>query len=420
MSPMVTALLGVLAGGLFTLLALTWRRRAPGRLEELFILATQRQLAALRDVGAGMDATLRSHAALQGGAQRDTALAVTESVARLRGELGDALGARLSDGHHEMRVALQSLQDRVVQQLEGLRQEHAHQLELVRATVDEKLTATLQARLGESFRLVGERLEQVQKGLGEMTALAQTFHDLRRVLTNVKARGVVGEVALGALLEDALGPAAVVRNVATRPGATERVEFAVRLPRPDGSGTMWLPLDAKFPVEDHARLLAALDAGDQPAAQEARRALRARLLKEAETIHAKYVSPPHTTEMAVLFVPTESLYAELLRLGGAVEDVQSRLGVLVAGPTTLHALLGALRLGLRSYALERRGAEVWERLGQVKVEFHRFGEALDAVRRKLEEAAARLEETQVRSRAVARSLSQVEEAPLPLEQRTSG
>jgi DNA recombination protein RmuC len=295
-----------------------------------------------------------------------------------------------------------------------MRQDNESKLEKIRVTVDEKLQTTLENRLGESFKLVSERLELVHKGLGEMQSLASGVGDLKRVLTNVRSRGTFGEVQLAALLEQVLTPAQYECNCATVPGSSERVEFAIRLPgREDEEGVVRLPIDAKFPQEDYLRLLDAYDAGDAAALETARKALRVRLLNEAATIRAKYVSPPHTTDFALLFVPTEGLYAEVLRMGGVAETMQTEQHVILVGPTTLYAVLSSLQMGFRTLAIEKRSSEVWKILAAVKTEFGKFGESLSVVSKKLQEASNKIEDSAKRSRAVERTLRNVEALPEP-------
>ena len=306
---------------------------------------------------------------------------------------------------------LAGLQQTLEQRLASLQADNERQLEQMRATVDEKLQATLEARLGESFRQVAERLEQVHRGLGEMQTLAQGVGDLKRVLGNVKTRGLLGEVQLGALLEQVFTVEQYATNVVTVPGSRDRVEFAIRLPGRGAAGhdaPVWLPIDAKFPREDYERLLDAQDRADKPAAEQAARALELRVRDEARTIASKYLAPPHTTDFAVLFLPTEGLYAELLRRPGLNERLQREHRITLAGPTTLLAMLNSLQMGFRTLALEQRSAEVWKILGAVKGEFARFGEALEKTRRKLHEASQSIESAEVRTRAMARQLRDVE------------
>jgi DNA recombination protein RmuC len=296
--------------------------------------------------------------------------------------------------------------------LKTLQDGNDHKLEQMRATVDEKLHATLEQRLGESFRQVAERLEQVHQGLGEMQGLARDVGSLSRVLGNVKTRGLYGEVQLAALLEQVFAPNQYASNVETVPGSGARVEFAVRLPgRGEGSMPVWLPIDAKFPREDYERLLEAQDRVDVAAAEAAARALEARFRQEAATIRAKYLAAPHTTDFAILFLPTENLYAEALRRPGLMEAMQRDHRVSLAGPTTLLAMLSSLQMGFRTLAIEQRSAEVWQVLGAVKTEFAKFGDVLAKTKKKLDEASQTIDAAEVRTRAMARRLKTVESLP---------
>jgi DNA recombination protein RmuC len=296
--------------------------------------------------------------------------------------------------------------------LAAIQADNAQRLEQMRATVDEKLQATLEQRLGESFKQVADRLEQVHKGLGEMQSLARDVGSLNRVLTNVKTRGIFGEVQLAGLLEQVFTSEQYATNVATVPGSAERVEFAIRLPGQRSDGVpLWLPIDAKFPREDYERLLEAQERADPVAAEASARAIEMRLRMEARTIRDKYVAPPHTTDFAILFVPTEGLYAEALRRPGLMESLQREHKVMLAGPTTLLATLNSLQMGFRTLALEKRSAEVWEVLGAVKTEFAKFGDVLARTKKKLEEAANTIEQAQTRSNVMTRRLKAVEALP---------
>jgi DNA recombination protein RmuC len=327
---------------------------------------------------------------------------------------------RLAEGMREQLKTLATTNDQrlaelrltVEQRLTAIQQDNEKKLEQMRATVDEKLHATLEQRLGESFKQVAERLEQVHKGLGEMQNLARDVGSLNRVLTNVKTRGVFGEVQLAGLLEQVFTREQYASNVATLPGSSERVEFAVSLPgqRDDGQ-PLWLPIDAKFPREDYERLLDAQERADAPAAEAAGRAIENRLRLEAKTIREKYIAPPHTTDFGILFVPTEGLYAEALRRPGLVESLQRDHKVMLCGPTTLLATLTSLQMGFRTLALEKRSAEVWEVLGAVKTEFGKFGDVLAKAKKKLEEAGNTLDAAEVRTRAMTRKLKAVEALP---------
>ena len=292
--------------------------------------------------------------------------------------------------------------------LTAMQADNANKLEEMRKTVDEKLHATLEQRLGESFKLVSERLEQVHRGLGEMQTLAAGVGDLKRVLTNVKTRGTWGEVQLSALLEQLLTAEQFAANVATKPNSGERVDFAIRLPGKDDGAVVWLPIDAKFPIEDYQRLI---DAVDPAAIEEAAKAIETRLKNEAKSIREKYVAPPHTTDFAVLYLPIEGLYAEALRRPGLAEALQRDYRITLAGPTTLAAMLNSLQMGFRTLAIEQRSAEVWAVLGAVKTEFGKFGEALAHTKKKLDEASNSISKAEVRTRQLSRKLKEVEALP---------
>jgi DNA recombination protein RmuC len=305
----------------------------------------------------------------------------------------------------EMRLAVET-------RLTALQEGNEKKLDQMRATVDEKLHATLEQRLGESFKQVADRLEAVHKGLGEMQTLARDVGALNRVLTNVKTRGIFGEMQLAGLLEQVFTPEQYAANINTLPGSNDRVDFAIRLPghRDDGV-PLWLPIDAKFPREDYERLLEAHERADPVAAEAAAKAIEMRLRLEAKSIREKYVAPPHTTDFAILFLPTEGLYAEALRRPGLLEALQREFKVMLAGPTTLLATLTSLQMGFRTLALEKRSAEVWEVLGAVKTEFSKFGEVLAKTKKKLDEASNTIDQAQTRTRAMTRSLKTVEALP---------
>ncbi|GAB2911074.1 DNA recombination protein RmuC [Paraburkholderia jirisanensis] len=303
----------------------------------------------------------------------------------------------------------------IEQRLKDIEANNATKLEEMRRTVDEKLHATLEQRLGESFKLVSDRLEQVHRGLGEMQTLAAGVGDLKKVLTNVKTRGTWGEVQLEALLEQMLTADQYAKNIATVPKSAERVEFAIKLPgRSSVNGVdvpVWLPIDAKFPREDYERLIDAQERADPVAVEEASRALEARIRAEARTISEKYVAPPHTTDFALLFLPTEGLYAEVLRRPGLTDLLQRDYRVTVAGPTTLTALLNSLQMGFRTLAIEQRSSEVWQVLGAVKTEFSQFGDVLARTKAQLETVTRSIEKAEVRTRAMNRKLRDVEALP---------
>ena len=294
-----------------------------------------------------------------------------------------------------------------------LQQDNEKKLEEMRQTVDEKLQGTLEKRLGESFKLVSERLEAVQQGLGEMKNLATGVGDLKRVLTNVKSRGTWAEVQLGAILEEFLAPGQFVRNQSTKKGSPDVVEFAVRLPgRPDDpTSQVWLPIDSKFPQEDYIRLQDASEAGDTEGVQKAADALARTIKTEAQKIQEKYLDPPGTTDFGILFLATEGLYAEALRQPGLVPELQQKYRIVVAGPTTLAAILSSLRMGFQTLAIEKRASEVWEVLGAVKTEFGKFGGVLADVKRQLTTVSRTIEKAEVRTRAMERKLRDVEKLP---------
>lgn len=306
---------------------------------------------------------------------------------------------------------LDALRGAVETKLQGIRDDNGRQLEKMRQTVDERLQGALERRLGESFRLVSERLEQVHQGLGEMQTLAHGVGDLKKVLSNVKVRGNWGEVQLGNLLEQVLSADQYATNVATRDGSAERVEFAVKLPGRGGDDTVWLPIDAKFPQEDYQRLLDAQERADVEGVETAARALDTRIRGCARDICDKYLDPPHTTDFAILFLPTEGLYAETIRRTGLVEYVQRECRVMIAGPTTLFALLNSLQMGFRTLAIQKRSGEVWGVLGAVKTEFSKFGGVIQKVQKKLQEASNVMDQAAVRTRAIDRRLRDVETLP---------
>ncbi len=294
-------------------------------------------------------------------------------------------------------------------ELGALRAENSAALETMRATVDEKLHATLEQRLGESFKLVSERLEQVHRGLGEMQSLATGVGDLRKVLTNVKTRGTWGEVQLASLLDQILTPEQYEKNVATRPESGARVEFAIKFPGRSQDGCLWLPIDAKFPLEDYQRLVDAQERVDVAVIEETGKALEVRIRAEAKSIREKYVEPPYTTDFAVMYLPTEGLYAEVLRRPGLVDTLQRDHKIVLCGPTTLAAMLNSLQMGFRTLAIEKRSSEVWAVLGTVKAEFGKFGKALEHTRKKLEEASSSIESAERRNRVLKKKLDVVDE-----------
>lgn len=317
---------------------------------------------------------------------------------------------------------LDSLRTAVETKLGQIQTDNAGKLEEMRRTVDEKLSGTLDRRLGESFKIVSDRLEQVHKGLGEMQTLASGVGDLKKVLTNIKVRGIWGEVQLGNILEQLLTPDQYEKNVVTKKGGAERVEYAIKLPGHDDQDdqSVWLPIDAKFPKEDYERLVDASDRADAAAVEEAGKQLENRIKLEAKAIRDKYIDPPHTTDFAILFLPTESLYAEILRKPGLHDLLQRDYRVTVAGPTTLAAILNSFQMGFRTLAIQKRSGEVWNLLGAVKTEFRKFGEVIEKVETKIREAGNVIEKAKTRSRAIERKLKGVEELPAPAAQAILG
>jgi DNA recombination protein RmuC len=343
----------------------------------------------------------------------DSLLNRMAEIARLQKDQLDSFSKQLTDLTALNETKLETLRQTMEQRLQSMQADNTAKLEQMRVVVDEKLQSTLEKRLGDSFKQVSERLEQVYAGLGEMRTLAAGVGDLKKVLTNVKTRGTWGEIRLGQILDQILTPEQYAANVVTKQGGSERVEFAIRLPGPnaDREEIVWLPIDAKFPQEDYQRLLDAQEAADREQADRSLRSLEIRVKAEAKAIRDKYIDPPHTTDFAILFLPVEGLYAEVLRIPGLCDHLQREYRVVVTGPTTLAALLNSLQMGFRTLAIERRSSEVWELLGAVKTEFGKFGDTLAKTKKKLQEAAHTIDQAEVRTRAIERTLRRVEEAP---------
>jgi len=429
----LTLLYGIAAAVVALALAVLLLAARARRSSDAIAATVETRLAALLDATERMERTVREEIALnrrESSAQaHDLRNEVTQSVHALGGSVTGTINAlsTLQSGQLETVAQhvgalaesnerrLDAVRTTVETKLTELRTENTQALEAMRATVDEKLQATLEQRLGESFRLVSDRLEQVHRGLGEMQELATGVGDLKRVLTNVKTRGIWGEVQLAALLEQMLSPEQYAANVATRPGSSERVEFALRLPGQNGGsgGVVWLPIDAKFPHEDYQRLLDAQERGDADAVAAATRNLEQQIKTFARSIRDKYVAPPDTTDFGIMFLPTEGLYAEVIRRPGLVELLQRDHRVVVAGPTTLAALLNSLQMGFRTLAVEQRSSEVWRLLGTVKSDFGKFGDLLQRVQKKLGEASDGLDDAARKSRTIERRLRGVEALPAP-------
>lgn len=424
MTPAIYLAIGLVAGVLAaTIVFLATRRRSKVD-EELMERLADLEQAQEREEKMFRDEFLRSREETAGAAraQREelngalqrlndtTVKSISEVGAMLKAPIEGVVGqtAKLSESNELRLEALRSIVD---VRLKQLQEDNSKQLDRMRVTVDEKLQGTLEKRLGESFKLVSERLEQVHQGLGAMQQLASDVGGLQRVLTNVKTRGGWGEVQLGALLEQVLTPEQFARNVRTREESGETVEFAIKLPGDGASAPVWLPIDAKFPVEDYHRLVAAQDLNDIPGTELATKNLETQLRKGAKDICSKYINPPRTTDFALMFLPTEGLYAEAIRRVGLVEQVQRDCRVVITGPTTLAALLNSLQMGFRTLSIQQRSSEVWNLLASVKTEFGKFGDSLAKVKDKLDQASSDMDKVAVRSRAITKKLRDVEELP---------
>jgi len=338
---------------------------------------------------------------------------MTENAGMQKGQL-DSFSKQLGDMTKLNEKKLETMRLSMENQLRTLQEDNSKKLEQMRATVDEKLQSTLEKRLGESFKQVSERLEQVYKGLGEMRTLATGVGDLKKVLTNVKTRGTWGEIQLGNILEQILTSDQYGVNVATKTNSNERVEFAIKLPGqdPDKEKIVWMPIDSKFPQEDYQRLIDAQENADKELAEKAVKSLEIRIKAEAKQIREKYIDPPNTTDFGIMFLPVEGLYAEVLRRPGLCDMLQREYRIVVTGPTTLAALLNSLHMGFRTLAIEKRSSEVWELLGVVKTEFGKFGDVLAKTKKKLQEASNTINNAEVRTRAIERKLKKVQEIPM--------
>ena len=351
--------------------------------------------------------------------QERTENSVRDEIAKLRAEFQN----QSREQREELAGSLKGFGDSVEQKMENVRlvvdgklkqiqEDNTLQLEKMRETVDDKLHATLETRLGEAFKLVSERLEQVQKGLGEMQSLASGVGDLKKVLLNVKTKGVLGEGQLGAILEQILTPAQYEKNVKTKEKGGELVEYAVKIPsKEDAESFLWLPIDAKFPTEDYMSLIDAYEKGDIGEIETYTKSLKSRIEKSAKDISVKYIDPPRTTDFAIMFLPFEGLFAEVLRIPGLFEKMQREHKITITGPTTISAFLNSLQMGFRTLAIQKSSNEVWKVLGEVKTAFGRFGDTLDAVHKKLEQATSSVEEARRKSKTIQSKLRAVEEAP---------
>jgi len=384
-NPLVSLVAGLIGGGLLAAIIFLAIRRKPG----------------------GVESELVKRLEVLDRAQERGERIIREEMSRGREESANALKAQ----REELSKSLEGVRSIVDLRLKQLQEDNSKQIDKMRATVDEKLQGTLEKRLGESFKLVSDRLEQVHQGLGAMQQLASDVGGLQRVLTNVKTRGGWSEWQLGVLLEEMLTPDQFAQNMKTRDDSDERVEFAIKLPGDENGAPVWLPIDAKFPLEHYERLTTAQEKGDPTAVDAAMKTLETQLKRCAKDICEKYINPPKTTDFALLFLPSEGLYAEAIRRVGLVQNVQRDCRVTFVGPTTLAALLNSLQMGFRTLAIQKRSSEVWNLLATVKTEFGKFGEALSAVKDKLDQAARQVDNVAVRSRAITKKLRDVEELP---------
>lgn len=333
-------------------------------------------------------------------------------IANLQRDQLDVFSKRLDTLTQTNEQKMDKMRETVEERLRLIQEDSSKKLEQMRETVDEKLHVTLEKRLGESFKFVSDRLEKVHQGLGEMQSLASSVGDLKKVLSNVKAKGIFGEIQLGALLEDFLTSEQYVRNVATKKGSNERVEYAIKLPGYDDTGNpVWLPIDAKYPEEDYRRLIEAYEDGNHQLIEEAEKELGKEIKNRAKEIKEKYIDPPNTTDFGIMFLPIESLYAEVVRRPGLGEVLRREYNVVVAGPSNLAAILNSLRVGFRTLAISKRSSEVWALLGAVKTEFGKFGDILEKTQKKLQEASNVIEDAAKKSRTIERKLKDVQELP---------
>ena len=338
--------------------------------------------------------------------------AMEERLIRVEGEVGKinpAIDRNFRENRKEIAENLERLQDNNAKSIEQLRTGNEKKLEEMRETVDEKLKASVEKRFNESFKSISTQLTQVYQGLGEMKNLATGVGDLKKVMEGVKTRGIYGEVQLGAIIEDVLNKTQYEENIITKIGSNDRVEFAVKMPGKDSD--VYLPIDSKFPVENYSRLIAAYDAGDKVAINTYQKALAADVKEQAKKIATKYIDPPKTTDFGIMFVPTESLYAEIIRVPGLSDEIRQKYNITIASPSTLPVMLSGLLMGFRTVAIEKRSAEVWQTLGAVKTQFSKFSDLLEGVQKKLQESANKIESAKTTSRQIERKLKDVEELP---------
>ena len=421
------ALMGLAAIILLIVLVRRKPEDAISRLQDDFKALANKQERAEHLIKDEMSANRKETAHTQQQARQELALALKSSSDSLQQRMVDNI--RLQKGQLDsfsrqlMAMArlseekMEAMRQTIESRLKAIQEDNTRKLDQMRATVDEKLQTTLEKRLGESFKQVSERLEQVYRGLGEMRNLAAGVGDLKKVLTNVKTRGTWGEIRLSHILEQILTPDQYDVNVATKKNSNDRVEFAIKLPgqERDKQTVVWLPIDSKFPQEDYQRLLDAREAADKALSEKSLKSLEGRIKAEARYIKEKYIDPPHTTDFGIMFLPVEGLYAEVLRQPGLCDILQREYRIVVTGPTTLAALLNSLQMGFRTLAIEKHSSEVWELLGVVKTEFGKFGDVLAKTKKKLKEASNTIGQAEVRTRVIERKLRKVEEVPLPDE-----
>ncbi len=401
--PLLTLIAVVAVGGLVVVLRRSGAATQEAQLQEL--------ASRVESLGKDVNALKEVSNALSGVQEKRLETLSTQIQLTLDSVKKD-MGERLTQMTQTAEQSAERVRNTLNEQLASIQKDNAEKLEQMRKTVDDKLHATLEERLGQSFKLVTDKLEAVHRGLGEMQNLASGVGDLKRVLTNVKTRGTWGEFQLEALIEQIFTPEQYEKNIITRPGATERVEIAIRLPGRDGDQPVWLPIDAKFPIEDYQRLLDAQEQADTAMVEEAAKSLESRIRGEAKKIKEKYIEPPHTTDFAVMYLPTEGLYAEVLRRPGLAESLQRDHRVVVTGPTNTAAMLNSLQMGFRTLAIEKRSSEVWALLGGVKTEFEKFGGVIAETEKKLQEAANKFTAVGVRTRAIQRKLKDVQALPV--------
>ncbi len=411
---METILLILLIGLVLASTAVTvLTRRNAADQKEIFDRIIRDESRSLREESARASRELREEISVVQKTNTGTLVNTIREMGKAQNEHLELVARRIKELTEANESRIENVRNVIDSQLKCIQDSNEKKLDQMRQTVDEKLHSTLEKRLGESFKLVSERLEAVQRGLGEMQSLASGVGDLKRVLTNVKVRGTWAEVQLGALLEQILAPDQYEKNVQLKEYSREIIEYAVRLPGTDDGpdSRVWLPIDSKFPQEDYLRLVEAAETADAETVQRATAGLLKAVQLSAREISSKYLDPPRTTDFAIMFLPTEGLFAEVLRQPGQVEEMQNRYRVVIAGPTTLAAILSSIRMGFQTLALEKRSHEVWSILAAVKTEFGKFGDILSRVKKQLNTASHTIEQTEIRTRAMAKKLRNVEQLP---------